>query len=688
MKRVILIWTLLALSVGLCHAQSDDIELTDSTSTDWGGGGGSITPQEPDDPVTELNLSKATLTLEGGQRERLVATVNARAKNKEIIWTSANSSVASVDKNGTVTGLSIGTTTITATAAGNTSLSKECTVTVTSDFTERILPNVPFEFYYDAASYDAGSHTLANHSQARLADYALQLTEGLPTMVDDELLRLTSRCEGYIDRWDKGSTESGAYFYREGQDCMTIVTKVAPRLFSSNYGCDFISNRGGDYNYMFRIGQGEGFLLHTRDAYSVDRTLKLTPEEPQVLAVRVDGINDFILLENLTTHERLRVDGVHWGGDNNVFKIFYNDGGEYFLGDFYWVYYSFELLTDAELSLFDETPAEEEGDFTLKLSEGWNWFSHPQQQAVSPTDVVGSDGERMISQTQEIVNDTQYGWVGNLQELQPGQGYKALMKADHTAVLPEAPLHTQDVTLYTGWNWVGYNHTFSAPTPHALAPTAAEDGDIIFGKDFFAIYFNRQWLGMLDSIHPGQGYMYKSASEKTLRYNSNRPMTESARATTLPSPAKVAPPATWTVDNSRYSSQMAIIGSLYNGAQEQEPQVVGAFCGDECRGISNNIAGRVFLSIGGEPGQAIKLRTLNDDGSIEDIEETLTFDSDIHGSMAEPMKLHLSGQTTSGVKTAKAESPASGQTAYDLGGRPGSAHGRSLHILRGKKVVR
>lgn len=117
-------------------AQSDDIELTDSTSTEWGGGtgGGGINPQEPNDPVTSLTLSHTSLTLEGGERVRLVATVNQRAKNKNIIWTSANSAVAIVDATGNVMGLSKGQTVITATAEDNTSLKKTCTVTVTSDY--------------------------------------------------------------------------------------------------------------------------------------------------------------------------------------------------------------------------------------------------------------------------------------------------------------------------------------------------------------------------------------------------------------------------------------------------------------------------------------------------------------------------------------------------------------------------
>ena len=124
------------LSWSICSfAQSDDIEITDSTSTGWDGGtGGGINPHEPDEPVTSLTISQSQLTLEGGERVRLVATVNPRAMNKRILWSSANSNIASVESDGTVMGWAVGTTTITATAAGNTALKQTCRVTVTSDY--------------------------------------------------------------------------------------------------------------------------------------------------------------------------------------------------------------------------------------------------------------------------------------------------------------------------------------------------------------------------------------------------------------------------------------------------------------------------------------------------------------------------------------------------------------------------
>lgn len=351
MKRLLIFILISFVWFNYAAAQNDDIEVTDSTSTDWGDdNSGNLNPQTPSGPVISMTISQTSITLEGGQSIRLVATVNTIAANKAITWTTANSEIATVDTKGNVLGLKKGNTTITATAVGNSSVKKTCMVTVTSDYEGPALPNVPFEFFFDAINYDESTHCIPNHPRAQLSSASLQLSGNIPTLFNNICLRITDRCEGYLNCWDKGSTESGSYFYRSGTDCMTIVAKVAPKLNTGN-ACDFVCNRGNDYNYMWRIGDGNSSFLHTGDGYDSDRSLPYTSENPQILAVRVDGNKDCIILQNMTTGESKQIDGIHWGGGDNVFKIFYNDDGEFYTGDFYWVYYSFELLTDSELAL-------------------------------------------------------------------------------------------------------------------------------------------------------------------------------------------------------------------------------------------------------------------------------------------------------------------------------------------------
>ena len=83
-------------------------------------------------PVTDVTLDKESLTLQEKGSGTLNATVvPANATNKNVIWESSDTSIATVDANGKVTAISAGSATITATAADGSGVSASCSVTVT-----------------------------------------------------------------------------------------------------------------------------------------------------------------------------------------------------------------------------------------------------------------------------------------------------------------------------------------------------------------------------------------------------------------------------------------------------------------------------------------------------------------------------------------------------------------------------
>ena len=81
-------------------------------------------------PVESVTLDKTTATIEVDEALQLKATVlPMEAANKNVGWTSSNTSVATVSAEGVVTGLTVGTTTITATTEdGNKTVT--CAITV------------------------------------------------------------------------------------------------------------------------------------------------------------------------------------------------------------------------------------------------------------------------------------------------------------------------------------------------------------------------------------------------------------------------------------------------------------------------------------------------------------------------------------------------------------------------------
>lgn len=154
------------------------------------------------------------------------------------------------------------------------------------------------------------------------------------------------------------------------------------------------------------------------------------------------------------------------------------------------------------------------GGLTLHLTEGWNWVSSPLREPLA-LDGLKQACSRIVSQTEELVNDPQMGWVGTITALQPGQGYKVLATEETTLTLSGEESPAMPLSLAKGWNWVG----FAVADGQALgtAVSGAEQGDRIVAEDGReATYSGGQWTGTLTTLQPGKGYLYCSVSAKTV----------------------------------------------------------------------------------------------------------------------------------------------------------------------------
>lgn len=85
----------------------------------------------PSEVVTKITVDKENLNLTVGEKEKITVTVNpTTAPNKSVKWTSSNNNVATVDENGNVTAVGIGTAKITITSIANPALTKTINVNV------------------------------------------------------------------------------------------------------------------------------------------------------------------------------------------------------------------------------------------------------------------------------------------------------------------------------------------------------------------------------------------------------------------------------------------------------------------------------------------------------------------------------------------------------------------------------
>ena len=82
-------------------------------------------------PVSSITLGQSTYELTPGQTSQLSATVSpSNATNKNVTWSSSNTSVATVSTNGLVTAVGVGNAVITCTAQDGSEVKATCSVTV------------------------------------------------------------------------------------------------------------------------------------------------------------------------------------------------------------------------------------------------------------------------------------------------------------------------------------------------------------------------------------------------------------------------------------------------------------------------------------------------------------------------------------------------------------------------------
>jgi hypothetical protein len=111
---------------------------------------------DKDVSVTSISLNKTSVTLDPGQQEQFIATVEPTdATNKRVLWKSQNEVIASVSSDGTVEAKTPGETKVIVSSVENETIKAEATVTVNNvDLAPRVAGT-----YHGAVTMDA---TVAN----------------------------------------------------------------------------------------------------------------------------------------------------------------------------------------------------------------------------------------------------------------------------------------------------------------------------------------------------------------------------------------------------------------------------------------------------------------------------------------------------------------------------------------------
>ena len=279
-------------------------------------------------------------------------------------------------------------------------------------------------------------------------------------------------------------------------------------------------------------------------------------------------------------------------------------------------------------------------DMDYALEEGWSWVSHNLETAASPADFAEMGNvERILSQTQEVVNDPKLGFVGTLTEMTADKGYKVETSAAAASTVRLSDVAWNPATpieVVPGWNWIGYPVSQTMTVDEAFEPTAAETLDMVVGQNGFAQFDGENWVGTLQTLSPGMGYMYQSQSGNSIVYNTS--IVSRANALYAPGISATAPLA---VDIHKYPQVMCFVGVLADAdgfALDAEDYQVAAFCGSECRGVGKVVDGKVMMSVYGNAGDKISLQVvrIDDDMICATSSDVLAFGEKVVGNLFDP----------------------------------------------------
>ena len=247
---------------------------------------------------------------------------------------------------------------------------------------------------------------------------------------------------------------------------------------------------------------------------------------------------------------------------------------------------------------------------------------------------------RILTQTEEIYNDPILGFTGHVCDIPAFSSFKIENKGRESLSLSGHlfnPL-TNPITLYQGWNWLGYPLDRVESVADALSLLGAEDGDCIATlDDGFSQYNNGEWIGNLVNMVPGKGYLYKSMSEKTFAYHvtSTNPAQAPAYSDAMPNQTVVP----WIVNTHSYPNMMCVTAELYvNDVKSRDKMYyIGAFVGDECRGIGKYVDGILLMSVYGDNAVPVRFVAVNaENGWVYNIYETIDFKADMVGTVTLP----------------------------------------------------
>ena len=325
----------------------------------------------------------------------------------------------------------------------------------------------------------------------------------------------------------------------------------------------------------------------------------------------------------------------------------------------------------------------------IALSTGWNWISLNVEPADMTVGSVLKDINATLVKTSEFyaqhASDT---WAGTLGALAVGKMYKLQANEDCELQVIGTPMVSTAIPINKGWNWLGVATSATLSPTEAFAGLNPQDGDIVKSQREFSMFSDGGWVGTLNAVVPGIGYLYSS---------------EDATAKSFTYPAKGSThgrknaPRRVSSDNSDIElleHNMNVILTVIDGnGQQRHDAVVEVSAYGQKRGetAAPCYGGEYFLTVQGKADDAEMELNVELDGRSYNV-GTIVFRQDaVYGSVKQPVALVIGETTAIGAVSADSRDG----RVYDLSGRRVSSEklskgqlNKGVYIRNGQKIIK
>ena len=103
--------------------------------------------------------------------------------------------------------------------------------------------------------------------------------------------------------------------------------------------------------------------------------------------------------------------------------------------------------------------------------------------------------------------------------------YQIQVSTDCEITLSGVPVNPTEyeITIHNGVNWIGFLLAESMSVDEAFSGLNPAIGDVIKSKEGSSSYNGISWRGSVQTLEPGQGYIYQSTAsdDKTFTFGAN-----------------------------------------------------------------------------------------------------------------------------------------------------------------------